>query len=69
MNQPEAQTLLEPDDVLGPYGIGLPQSLVEVLPIPAAEFGSAMIDVVEGTQSIEDPLDLAELTDVCTRIQ
>ena len=41
---------LQADDVLRAHGVGAPESLVEVLTVPASELGRAVVDVVEGPQ-------------------
>ena len=69
MDEPEAVGDLQPYQVLGADGVGAPQRLVEVLAVPAAELGGAVVDVVEGTTALDDALDLPELAHVTARVQ
>src|SRR5215203_2299253 len=69
MYEAKLETFLESNDVLRADGIGAPEGFVEVFAVPTAEFGSAVIDVVEWTTTFEHALKLAKLADIATRVE
>src|SRR5215213_5611189 len=61
--------LLETDDVLRANGICAPERFVKVFAVPAAELGSAVIDIVEWTTALKYALELAKLADVAACVK
>src|SRR5215213_6674847 len=69
MDEAKLQTFLEADGVLRADRVCLPERFVEVFAVPAAEFGGAVIDIVEWTTALEDALKLAKLAHVAARVK
>src|SRR5580704_19306555 len=69
VNQAELKPLLQTNDVLCTYGIGVPERLVEIFSIPSAELGGTMIHIVKWSQALSHALDLAELSHIAPGIE
>src|SRR3989442_10244623 len=66
-NQTELQPFLQADNVLGPDRVRLPEILVVLFTVPAAIFGSQVVDGVEPPR-LEESLQLAKRTDIAANI-
>ena len=69
VNETESPLFLKPYDVLSSDHVRQPQLFVEILAVPPSEFGSAVVDIVERSQCLEDPLELTVATDVAARVR
>jgi len=68
VHQAEFQLFLEADHVLGADDVRPPQLFVEVFTVPAAEFRRRVIDTIERPKPLENPLDLAVLSQVAASV-
>ena len=57
------KSFLEAKDILEPNDVRRPKVLVELLPVPAAEFGGEVVDVVK-LMIEKDALDLPVMRDI-----
>jgi hypothetical protein len=69
MDKPELVPFLKTNHVLGPYGIGPPQALVEVLAIPTPKLCGRVIHKVERAESFDYSFNLSKLSYVAPRIR
>src|SRR5207249_248098 len=63
----ELVLLLDSNDVLGSYGVGCPQVLEVIFPVPTPIFRGEMIYIVE-LAAVEGTLQLAALSDVAPNL-
>lgn len=69
MNELETELFLQANDVFCPNRIGVPKRFVEILSVPASEFGCAMVYVVKRAHAFEDSFDLPISSDIAARIE
>jgi hypothetical protein len=69
MYETKLETLLQPDDVLRADGVRAPQRFVKVFAVPATKFRCAVVNEIKWATALEHTLELAEFTDVTTRVK
>ena len=69
MNQTELESLLQANDIFGADCISAPERFVEILAVPPAELGGAVVDVIKRSEPLENSFNLAELAHVASRVR